>query len=442
VARLGFGIGRQDDSVGDFSSYQKRVLLVLTLINFVNWIDRQIVYPLFPMIQREFRVSYAELGWLVATFSLVHALGSLGLGRLADMTSHKKVISGGIFFWSGATFLSGIAGTFGSLLVARGLVGVGEAAYMPAASSIISAEFSERIRAWVQGIFNLGMFIGGALGLALGSVLAESVGWRSAFFIVGVPGFILALAVLRLPNSPQARVETAAPMFSLLRSPEYLLILVGGWFISFAGYGYVIWGIDFVYKYKGFGLREAGISMGIITLVAGSLGVMAGAAVADRLAAKWYGGRALAPAIGFLLSAPFIVEGLATRHKPSVLASLAVGTFLMTWYHGPVTAVTHDVTPRSAHATAVGMYFFVVNLFATTAASLLIGRIADRYGLPAGMHCAVVSQVAGGVCFLLLVWLIRQRRRSHNYGYGATLVSVAEANVSGTTAPEPKTLGA
>lgn len=81
-----------------FSSYQSRVLLVLSLINFVNWIDRQIVLPLFPLIQAEFHVSYAQLGWLVAAFSIVHSFGTLGLGRLADLTSRKKLIGYGILY--------------------------------------------------------------------------------------------------------------------------------------------------------------------------------------------------------------------------------------------------------------------------------------------------------------------------------------------------------
>ena len=177
-----------------FTSYQKRVLLVLTLINFVNWIDRQIVYPLFPLIRNEFHVSNTQLGWLAAVFSLVHAAGSLGLGRLADLTSRKKVISYGILFWSAATFASGLAVSFRSLLSARALVGIGEAAYVPAASAILSGTFPQRVRARVQGVFDLGMFLGGALGLALGSILAGSTGWRSAFFIiVGAPGLVLAL---------------------------------------------------------------------------------------------------------------------------------------------------------------------------------------------------------------------------------------------------------
>ncbi len=396
-----------------FSSYQRRVLTVLTLINLVNWIDRQIIYPLFPLLKDEFHVSYTQLGGLVAAFSLVHAVGSFGLGCLADRTSRKRVISYGILFWSGATFASGLAGSFRSLLTARALVGAGEAAYVPSANAIISASFPQRIRARVQGVFDLGMFTGGALGLALGGILAQWVGWRPAFFIVGLPGLVLSLSVVRLPAPPRAPTPQRVPVFDLLRVPAYVLVLVSGWFISFAGYSYVIWGTEFVYRYKGFSLSQAGILLGSVSVLAGILGVMTGAVIADRLAAAFSWGRALVPALGFLVSAPFILEALHAPGKLAVLGLLFGGTFFMTWYHGPVTAIIHDLTPAPAHATAMGLYCLFVNLFATTAASLLTGRIADRYGMFVGMHCAVAAQVIGAFCFFAVIHCVRRQGLQH-----------------------------
>ncbi|HEY6292194.1 MAG TPA: MFS transporter [Terriglobia bacterium] len=402
------GSPAESRGVGKFTSDQKRVLVVLTLINFVNWIDRQIVYPLFPLIKNDFHVSYTQLGWLVAAFSIVHALGSLGLGWLADLTSRKKVISYGIAFWSAATFMSGLAGSFRSLLVCRATVGVGEAAYAPAGNAMISATFPQGVRARVQGFFDLGMFTGGALGLALGAVLAQSVGWRPAFFIVGIPGVLLALSVRGLPEQPQKSSTEKVSIRELARVPAYLFVLASGWFVAFAGYTYVIWGAEFVYRYKGFSLRQAGTLLGSIIVVAGILGVTTGACVADRLAKAFVWGRALTPAIGFLVSAPFIVGAMHASRKLTVLGLFFAGTFFMTWYHGPVTAVIHDLTPPRAHASAIGFYYFFVNLFATTAASALVGKVADGYGLLAGMHCAVIAQVVGGLGFLAVIWSIRR----------------------------------
>ena len=165
-------------------------------------------------------------------------------------------------------------------------------------------------------------------------------------------------------------------------------------------------------------------------LVAGILGVMTGACVADRLAKAFVWGRALTPAIGFLVSAPFILGALHTGSKFTVLCLLFAGIFFMTWYHGPVTAVIHDLTPPRNHASAIGLYYFFVNFFATTTASALVGKLADRYGLLAGMHCAVIAQVVGGIGFFAVIHSIRRHRiasrlasrRQENHGSPEPLV--------------------
>ena len=227
-------------------------------------------------------------------------------------------------------------------------------------------------------------------------------------------------------------------MRELARTPAYLFVLVSGWFIAFAGYTYVIWGAEFVYRYKGFSLREAGTLLGSIMVVAGILGVITGACVADHLAKTFTWGRALTPAIGFLVSAPFILGALHAGSKLTVLCLFFVGTFFMTWYHGPVTAVIHDLTPPHAHASAIGGYYFFVNFFATTAASVLVGKVADGYGLLAGMHCAVIAQLVGGMGFFAVIHSIRRhgltrasvthRQESRPLGMDSWPASQEEAN--------------
>src|SRR5947209_6645229 len=116
----------------DFSREQWKVLAILALVNFVNYVDRQILFPLFPFIRKDFGLNFFQLGTLATAFTIVLSLGSMPLGMLADRTSRKRVISFGVIFWSLATFLSGLATSYRLLLGARALVGVGEAAYTPA----------------------------------------------------------------------------------------------------------------------------------------------------------------------------------------------------------------------------------------------------------------------------------------------------------------------
>lgn len=396
-----------------FTSYQVRVLAILALVNFVNYVDRQILYPLFPLIAQDFQLTNSQLGLLAVAFSLVHAVASLPLGRLADVVSRKKVISYAVLFWSGATFLSGLAGSFRSLMAARAMVGVGEAAYSPAGTAMITASFPHNLRARVQGVFDVGMFIGGAVGIALGGILAERWGWRSAFFMVGIPGLLLAFSVLRLPGIQCPRPEKLVPVSDLLRVPAYVMLLVSGWFTTFAAHAYIIWGPMFVQKYKGFGVREAGVTLGGILVVAGVLGVMAGASIADRLSKRLSWGRVVTVSFGFLISAPLLLWVFHTPSRLIVCSAFFVGCFFMSWYHGPVTAIMHDLTPPRAHASAMAIYYFWVNLFATIPAAWVIGKIADRYGLLAGMHTALAAQVCGGLSFLTVIYFIRRHGLRH-----------------------------
>jgi MFS transporter, Spinster family, sphingosine-1-phosphate transporter len=392
----------------DFNGRQWKVLVVLMLVNFVNYVDRQIIFSLFPALRHDFNLSYAQLGELATAFTVVLSLGSLPLAMLADRFSRRAVIGAGVLFWSAATFLSGLAGSFRSLLVARGLVGVGEAAYTPAGAAILSGTFPKEVRARVQGAFDVGMFLGGAAGIALGGVVAEWLGWRPAFFLVGIPGLVLGLTAFHLPEPAHRVEEERVPIADLLRIPAYLMILVSGWFSAFAGYAYVAWGPELVQDYKGFTPRESGLVLGITIVVAGMGGIMTGAALSDRLARVSSWGRAAIIPVGFLVSAPLTWFALEATRKVEFVVLFGVGTFFLAWYHGPTTATIHDLVPERARATALGLYYLLINLCSMALAPYVVGRLADRYTLVVALRAAVAAQVIGGLLFLGVIWLVRR----------------------------------
>jgi MFS family permease len=385
-----------------------RVLLLLMAINFINYVDRQIVFPLFPFIRKDYGLSFLQLGSLATAFTLVLSLGSLPLGMLADRTSRKKVIRAGVLIWSVATFLSGLSTSFYWLLGARSLVGVGEAAYTPAGTAIISGTFPLGLRARVQGLFDLGMFAGGAAGIALGGVIAQWLGWRAAFFMVGVPGLVLALLVGRLPEPHRVVSQEGVRLRELARVPAYLMLLASGWFASFAGYAYVAWSPEVVQDYKGFSSSQAGLALGAIVVVSGLTGIATGAVLSDRLAQRWPWGRISIVPVGFLLSAPVSLIALHAANRTAFLVAFALSVYFLSWYHGPVTATIHDLIPSRGHATATGLYYFFVNFFAMALAPPVIGGIADRTNLLSAMHTAVIAQLTGGVLFLGVIYFIRR----------------------------------
>jgi predicted MFS family arabinose efflux permease len=399
--------------LSDFSGKQWRVLLILMLVNFVNYVDRQIVFSLFPFIRREFGVSYVQLGYLATAFTVVLSLASFPLGMLADRISRRAVISAGVLFWSGATFFSGLAGSFRALLIARGLVGVGEAAYTPAGAAVISATFPHEVRARVQGAFDAGMFIGGATGIALGGIMAAAFGWRYAFFLVGIPGVVLGLTALRLPKSIASVAKESMPVRELLRVPAFLALLVSGWFCSFAGYAYVAWGPELVQDYKGFSAGQAGLALGLTIVVGGTLGIATGAYLSDLFAKLRSWGRAAIVPIGFVLGAPAIYFSLHSSGKFAFLLFFGLGAFFLSWYHGPLTATIHDLVPPRGHATALGFYYLFVNLFSMAVAPVVIGRLADRYNLITALHVPILAQLAGAAFFVVVIQCIRQDGLRH-----------------------------
>ncbi len=397
----------------DFGQTRRRVLMILMLVNFVNYVDRQIIFSLFPEIQRDFGLTYVQLGSLATAFTVVLSLASFPLGVLADRISRRAVISAGVLFWSGATFFSGLAGSFRSLLAARGLVGIGEAAYAPAGSAVISAVFPQEMRARVQGAFDVGMFIGGAVGIALGGVMAQGFGWRSAFFIIGVPGVVLGLCALRLPRLASSASQEHMTIRELLRVPAFVALLLSGWFCSFAGYAYVAWGPAVVQRYREFSAREASLALGITLIVAGTCGIAAGAYLSDLLAKLRVWGRPIIIPIGFVLGAPAIFLALHSATKVQFLLYFGLGAFFLSWYHGPLTATIHDLVPPHGRATALGFYYLFVNLFSMALAPLIVGWIADHSNLITALNAPIASQLVGAAFFILVIQSIRRNGLHH-----------------------------
>ena len=395
-----------------FNYEQARLLAVLALINFVNFADRQVLNPLVPLLRVHFGVSDAQLGSLQWVLLVVLALASIPSGYLADRFNEPKIISAGVLFWSLAAIASGLAPTFAFLFVARGLVGIGEAAYAPAAQSLISDSFSKENRAMAQSIFAAGMILGGVSGLALGGIMGERHGWQHAFFVVGILGIIPGLTALQL-KEPQRRPRSEdVPVMQLLRVPAFVAMIVAGICITFSSVSFVTWGIDYAKTYKNFSTKEASLSLAVIALFSSVLGALSAGYLADRLQKKFIYGRVLVIAVAFLAAAPFLLVAIQADEKWMVLAGFFVSMFFMSWYHGPTTAVLHDLTPQRAHATAIGVYMFSTQLLGALG-PLLIGKISDMTDLQIGLQAATAVMVFGALLMLLVIYFIRRDGLHH-----------------------------
>ena len=389
------------------NAQQFRLLAVLALVNFVNFAARSIVAPLYPLLRDHFQATDAQLGSLYTLLLVVLAVASFPFGFFADRFSRKAIIAIGIFFWSAASFAGGLVSTFFLFQLARALVGLGEAAYAPAAQSMISGAFPEERRAFAQAIFATGMLLGVAAGLAFGGVVGARFGWQVTLFAVAVLGILPAVALVGLEEPPRGPRSEVVPIRHLLGVPAFVSLIAGGVFFTFSTVSLSSWAFDFAETYKGFTPREASVSLPLITLFSLVLGVLVGGYVADRLQRMFSYGRIMAVAVAFLLATPFLLLAIQSEEKSVVLVGLFVGCFFMSWYHGPVTAVLHDMMPRRAHATSVGLYMFVTQLLGGVGPQV-VGKISDMHDLQLGLQIAVGVMVCGALLMFLVIYFIRR----------------------------------
>lgn len=389
------------------NAQQIRLLAVLALVNFVNFAARQVVVPLIPLLRDHFHATDAQLGALQMWLLVVLAAFSIPFGFFSDRFNRITIIVIGVACWSVATMVSGLASTFIFLLFARAAVGLGEAAYAPAAQSMISGAFPQESRARAQAIFAAGMLLGGVGGQAFGGVVGQHYGWQSALFLVGLLGIIPGVAVFSLEEPVRGARSEVVPILNLLSVPAFLAMIAAGTCITFANVSILFWGIDFAVSYKEFSLRQASVSLSLIALIASVLGVLVGGYVADFLHRRFNYGRLLAIAIAFLIAAPFLLVAIQSDEQWMVLAGLSIACFFMSWYHGPVTAVIHDMMPRRAHATSVGLYMFVTQLLGGLGPHLL-GEVSDVHDLQFSLQIAVAVMVCGALLMFLVIYFIRR----------------------------------
>lgn len=386
---------------------------MLTLINFFNYFDRQVIFPLFNFLKKDFTLSDFELGLLGTVFMIVHSVASVPLGILADRWIRKRIISIGVLVWSVATFFSGLVQNFKQLLAARSVVGIGEAAYGPAATAILADKFPEERRAKVLSIFHLGMFAGGTLGMVTAGLLGTLLGWRICFFIVGVPGLILALFSLKISDSRLNHHESLhlerSSVYSLFKSSAYNTLLAGGILLAFTSGAIISWITEFLVRYHCFTVAEASFSVGTIVLIAGLGGIYFGGYLADKLYILNRTPRSFVISLGFIIATPLLLIIVNTKSYWLLMASLFTGTFFMAWYYGPVVALIQDIVPQTLKATAYAFYIFFVHLFGDTLSPSVIGKLSDISSLKTAFYLPIATNFLGGLLFLLTTYLVKKQ---------------------------------
>lgn len=372
-----------------------RVTLWLLLAVYVfNFIDRQIVNILAEPIARDLDLSDTQIGLMTGlAFALFYTVLGIPIARFADRptTSRPRLIAVALALWSGMTALCGAAQNFAQLLLARIGVGVGEAGCTPPAHSLISDIVPPEKRASALAFYSLGIPIGTLLGMVIGGTLADRIGWREAFVIVGLPGVALALVLWLVLKDPRRsglaaglrgeRAPAALPLGQavgeVLRSRAFVLLLLAGSAASFLSYGKTTWTTIFFQRTHDLTPGQVGLWFGIAGGVAGMLGTWLGGYLADRFGAANRRHVLSAPAIGMALAVPLAIAAYQAPTWELALALLFLPTMFNTFYYGPCYSAAQGLVPLKARAIAAATLLFFQNLIGLGLGPLFFGVLSD-----------------------------------------------------------------
>ena len=393
-------------------------LWILLIVYIFNFIDRQIVNILAEPIARDLGLSDTQIGLMTGlAFALFYTVLGIPIARFADRssTSRPAVIAVSLAIWSGMTALCGLAQNFSQLLLARIGVGVGEAGCTPPAHSLISDIVPPEKRSSALAFYSLGIPIGTLIGMVIGGILADFVGWREAFLIVGLPGVALALVVwfvLKDPRRSDAQMilrnqnqPAALPLMDALRvvmsSRAFVLLLFAGSAASFLSYGKTTWTTIFFQRTHDLTPGEVGLWFGIVGGVGGIVGTVLGGYLADRFGAKNRRHVLSAPAIGMALAVPLALLAYNSPSWPMALVLLFLPTMFNSFYYGPTYSAAQGLVPIRARAIAAATLLFFQNLIGLGLGPLFFGMLSDLLQPAYGTES--VRYVLYGAAFLGLV---------------------------------------
>ncbi|MBX9899095.1 MAG: MFS transporter [Qipengyuania sp.] len=368
----------------------RTTLWLLLVVYIFNFLDRQIVNILAEPIARDLELSDTQIGLMTGlAFALFYTVLGLPIARYADRptTSRPKLIAIALALWSGMTALCGLAQNFVQLLLARIGVGVGEAGCTPAAHSLISDMVPRERRASALAFYALGIPIGTVLGMVIGGLLSDAIGWRRTFLVVGLPGVLLALVVAWLMKDPRHRgtstvaaappIGNAAALRAIFGSRALVLLMIAASSAAFLSYGKTTWATIFFQRTHGLSPGETGLYFGIINGLAGIAGTWLGGKIADKYGATNRRHVLTAPAIGMAVAAPLAYLAYAASTWQSALAILIVPTLLNSLYYGPTYSAVQGLVAPQARAMAAAVLLFFQNLIGLGFGPLFFGMLSD-----------------------------------------------------------------
>lgn len=403
----------------------RRVLfVVLFLINVLNYADRFVLPAVATEIKAAVGLSDTQIGLIGTAFLLVYAITAVPLGVVADRSLRTRVVSLGVAVWSVATVVTGFTRTFAQLFAARAFLGIGEASYFPASTSLLADAFPHGSRGRLMSWWNFATPIGVFLGFAAGGVVGARFGWPFAFYLTAAPGLILAAVISmlrepargsseRLRASPESG-DALATMRKLLRVRSLVASILAQSFSFFVLGGVSFWIPTYMHDHFKLDTATAGILSGVVIVVSGGVGTLIGGYVADHLLARGHSGaRLVVPGLGFLGAAPFILLGILAPSLGGFLIFFGLAAGLLQTASGPLTALSQDVVVPARRAQAVAISLLITHLLGDAFAPTALGALSDALGgLERALLVAPVAVVAAAsVALVGSRWVALDRKR-------------------------------
>ena len=399
-----------DTSIGIPRRYAWLVFALTFGLLISDYMSRQVLNAVFPLLKSEWMLTDSQLGWLSGIVALMVGLLTLPLSFLADRFGRVKSLTIMAVLWSLATLGCALAESYGQMFTARFLVGVGEAAYGSVGIAVVMSIFPKEMRATLASAFMAGGMCGSFLGMALGGVMAEHLGWRWAFG--GMAAFGLMLALLypivvkekKINPSGQAYTKEQQPvkvknaLKTLYSSRTVVATYIGSGLQLFVAGSIIVWMPSYLNRYYAMPTDKAGILAAVIVL-GGAVGTIFCGMLSDRLG-RVRADRKTSLAISFCLGSCLLLSAAFALPAGTVqLVLLCLGVFIVIGTNGPSMAMVANLTHNSVHSSAFATLTIANNLLGLALGPLVIGKVSDHLGLHGAFQLMPLMSIFAAAVF-------------------------------------------
>lgn len=415
-----------------------RAWIALGLLWFVyvlNFLDRQLLAILAKPVQDTLQITDSQLGLITGLyFAMFYCFIAIPVGWLADKTNRVKVLSAACAIWSAATMGCGVAASYAQLVVARMMVGFGEAGGVPPSYAIITDYFPPGRRGTALSIFNLGPGMGAALGVAFGASIAAAISWRAAFLILGAVGIFAAIAVVMIVREPprggldrraSAIAEPAAPFWDTVAMffsrPALALAAFGSGSTQFVTYGLGNFTVLFLMREKGMTLEQVAVWYALVIGIAMSAGILTSGVLIDRFTRHSRQAYALVPAASLALAIPFYVGFVYTPSWELSLLLLAGPMFLNFFYLSSAVALVQEEVRPNQRVMSGALLLLVMNFIGLGLGPTYVGFASDYFrarhpgnSLQIALYTLVPFYVFAIILFLVLSRVLKREQEAEN----------------------------